>query len=94
MKTVHETRANCGPKPSLMKWGFTGMVRPVILYGAMIWGHAATTTTNIDKLRRLNRIAANTITSVKKSNPTRALEIIYDLMPLHLAIQKRAWPLT
>ena len=26
MKTVHETRANFGPKPKLMKWGFTGMV--------------------------------------------------------------------
>ena len=54
----------------------------------MIWGHAAMTTTNIEKLRKLNRIAANTITAVRKSNPSRALEIIYDLMPLHLATQK------
>ena len=34
MKTVHETRANFGPKPKLMKWGFTGMVSPVLTYGA------------------------------------------------------------
>ena len=39
MKTVHETRANCVPKPKLMKLGFTGMVLPILMYGAMIWGH-------------------------------------------------------
>ena len=54
MKTVHETRSNFGPKPSLMKWGFTGLVRPVLTYGAMIWGHAASTTNNANKLRKLN----------------------------------------
>ena len=61
MKTVHETRANFGPKPSLMKWGYTGLVRPILTYGAMIWGHSALTQTNIAKLRRLNQIATNTI---------------------------------
>ena len=51
MKTVHETRANFGPKPSLMKWGYTGLVRPILTYRAMIWGHRALTQTNIAKLR-------------------------------------------
>ena len=61
MKTVNETRANCGPKPKLMKWGFTGMVSPVLTYGSMIWGHAINTKTCKDKLRRLNRLACNTL---------------------------------
>ena len=65
MKTVHETRAYCGPKPSLMNWGYTGMVRPVLLYRAMIWGHAAMTTTNIDKRRRLNRIVVMSVRGKK-----------------------------
>ena len=88
MKTVNETRSNFGPKPSLMKWGYTGLVRPVLTYGAMIWGHSALLKTNIEKLRKLNRLAANTITAVRRSNPTRALEIIYKLMPLHILIQQ------
>ena len=71
-----------------MKWGFTGLVRPILTYGAMIWGYAANTTSNENKLRKLNRMATNTITSVRRSNPSRALEIIYDIMPLHLVIQK------
>ena len=83
MKTVNETRANCGPKPKLMKWEFTGMVSPVLTYGSMIWGHAVNTKAWKDKLRRLNRLACNTIAVVRRSNPTRALKIIYDLPPLH-----------
>ena len=39
-------------------------------------------------MRRLNRLACNTIAALRKSNPTRALEIIYDLPPLHLLLMK------
>ena len=66
--------------------GYTRLVRPILTYGAMIWGHSALTQTNIAKLRRLNQIAANPITSLRKENPSRALEIIYDIQPLHLEI--------
>ena len=61
---------------------------PVLTYRSMIWGHTVTTKTKQEKLRRLNRLACNTIAAVSKSNPTRALEIIYDLPPLHLLIMK------
>ena len=64
------------------------MVSPVLTYGSMIWGHAVNTKTCKDKLRRLNRLACNTIAGVRRSNPTRALEIIYDLPPLHLVIMR------
>ena len=87
MKVVNVTRANCGPKPRLKKWGFTGMALPILTYGAMIWGHVINTKTHKDNLRRLNRLAG-----VRKSNPTRALEIIYDLPPLHLVIMRAGDP--
>ena len=54
----------------------------------MIWGHTINNKTTQEKLRRLNRLACNTIAAVRKSNPTRALEIIYDLPSLHLIIMK------
>ena len=88
MNTVYETRANFGPKPSIMKWGYTGLLIPILTYGAMIWGHSALTQANIAKLRRLNHIATNTTTSVRKSNPSRALEVIFDIQPLHLETLK------
>ena len=76
------TRKNWGPKPKLMRWAYLGMVRPMICYASMVWGHRAPHAEN--KLRRLNRMAINTFGSFPKSTPTRALEIILDVMPLHL----------
>ena len=76
------TRNNWGPKPKLMRWAFIGIVRPMLCYGAMIWGHRAPEL--MEKFRRINRMAINTFASFPKSTPTTALEIILDLKPLHL----------
>ena len=76
------TRKNWGPKPKLMRWAYLGIVRPMLCYGAMIWGHRAPA--NEAKLRRINRMAINTFGSFPKSTPTRALEVMFDVMPLHL----------
>ena len=64
------------------------MVRPMVCYGSMIWGHRAPYAEA--KLRRLNRMAINTFGTFPKSTPTRALEVILDVMPLHLFCQQEA----
>ena len=81
-KIANMTRNNWGPKPKLMKWAFIGIVRPMLCYGAMIWGHRAPEL--MEKLRRINRMAMNTFANFPKSTPTTALEVIMDLKPLHL----------
>ena len=82
------TRRNWGPKPRLMRWAYLGVVRPMLCYGAMIWGHRAPELEA--KLRRVNRMAMNTFGSFPASTPTRAMEIMMDIMPLHLHCQKEA----
>ena len=82
------TRNNWGPKPKLMKWAYTGIVRPMLCYGAMIWGHRAPALA--DKLRRVNRMAMNTFGSFPKSTPTAALEVMLDVAPLHLFCMQEA----
>ena len=77
---------NYGPKPPLMKWCYEGIVRTALTYGALVWGQKAEHYK--DKLRKLNRLAINTLTRVPKSAPTRALEIMTDIKPLHLFIQE------
>ena len=42
------------------------------------------------KLRRLNRLAINTFTSIPKSTPTRMLEISLNVMPLDLFCEQKA----
>ena len=81
-KVAYMTRNNWGPKPRLMRWAYTGIVRPMLCYGAMIWGHRAPEL--IAKLRRINRMAINTFANFPKSTPTAALEVMLDVMPLHL----------
>ena len=80
------TRRNWGPKPKLMRWAYLGMVRPMVCYGSMIWGHRAPHAEA--KFRRLNRMAINTFCTFPRSTPTKALEIMLDVMPLHLFCQQ------
>ena len=88
MQVANITRKNWGPKPKLMRWAYIGIVRPMLCYGAMIWGHRAPELEA--KLRRVNRMAINTFANFPKSTPTRALEVILDVMPLHLFCRQEA----
>ena len=81
-KIANMTRKNWGPKPKLMRWSYIGIVRPMLCYGAMIWGHRAPEL--IEKFRRINRMAMNTFANFPKSTPTTALEVMLDVKPLHL----------
>ena len=88
MKMASFAAAYWGPRPKLMRWAYTGIVRPMVSYAAMTWGHMAEIDEHQPLLRRLNRLAMNTIVKVPRSTPTRALEIILDIPPLHLHILK------
>ena len=77
-------KATFGPKPHLMRWMFTCIVRPMILYGCVVWAHEANNLGVPDRLRKLNRLAMATYTSFIRSTPTRALEIMTDTFPLNL----------
>ena len=80
------TRNNWGPKPALMRWAYLSVVRPMLCYGSMIWGHRAKH--HATRLRRINRMAFNTFASFPKSTPTTALEVMLDVMPLHIFCQQ------
>ena len=88
MKMSGIASAYWGPKPKLMRWAYTGIVRPMISYAALAWGHVLEESDHEDALRSLNRMAICTIVKVPRSTPTRAMEIIMDIMLLHLHIRK------
>ena len=88
LKLSSITRSYWGPQPKLMKWAYTGMVRPVISYAALAWGCKIEEEHIENELRRLNRAAINSIVRTPRSTPTRAMEIILDIFPLHLFIMK------
>ena len=88
MKIASITSAYWGPRPKLMKWAYTGIVRPVLSYAALAWGHAAENDDIENMLRRVNRLAMNTMVKVPRSTPTRTMELVLDIYPLHLHIMK------
>ena len=79
-----------GPNPKYMKWLYTSVIRPRITYGCFVWSKAAQETHNQKKLRSVQRLGLAMIAPIRRSTPTRALEIIHGIEPLHLHIQSLA----
>jgi hypothetical protein len=71
-----------------MRWAFQGIVLPALTYGCIVWGTRLVKYET--KLRRLNRMAINSISHIPKSSPTRAVELLTGLKPVHLIIKENA----
>ena len=79
-----------GPHPGAVKWAYTGIVRPALAYAAVVWAHKAQTEEMKTKLSRLQRFALLQIAPVRKSTPTAALELLYNIMPVHLFLKEHS----
>ena len=89
MKLASIVSSYWGPKPKLLRWAYTGIVRCMLTYGVLAWGHVIDEEPKyIETLRKLNRMAINTIVKVPRSTPTQGLEIILGVAPLHLQIKR------
>ena len=82
------TKDAYGPSPKIMRWCFLSVVRPMMTYGALCWGHMVDTSNIDDILRNLNRAGMNTYSNFPRSSPTRTVEIITDTLPLSLQVLK------
>ena len=90
MKMSNIAKATWGPKPSLMRWVFRCIVRPMFSYASVIWAHSIDSVVLQRKLRRINRLGLCTLTLFPRSLPTRSLELMADIFPLHLWLTKEA----
>ena len=79
-----------GPRPALMKLSYTCIVIPALTYGCHVWGDRCKLKSISSSLEKLNRLASLLIASAAPSTPTKGMEIIYDMMPLKIWIEKRA----
>jgi ribonuclease HI len=79
-----------GPSPRLTHWVYTGIVRPALTYGSLVW--APKTNTKIFKIKaqRLQRLALISLGPVRLHSPTIGLEIATNTMPLHLYVENCA----
>ena len=81
------------PKPKYMKWAYAAIVQARLFYGSLVWGPCIRQKGNKDKLDSINRLAVAMLSNTRNSTPRLALEVMYNLPPNHLLIQKEGlWP--
>ena len=54
----------------------------------MTWGNSINTVYQLKKLKALDRLATRSTTTIKRNTPQASIEIMIDLLPIELMIQK------
>ena len=71
-----------GIKPSMMKWIYTAMIRPIMSYACVPWAGGLNKKYLVRKLTKVQRLACLMISSAFPGNPTGALEILLNITPI------------
>ncbi|XP_037941860.1 uncharacterized protein LOC119674776 [Teleopsis dalmanni] len=79
-----------GLSPGLMYWCYTAIVRPILLYGILVWWTVVKKKTYIKPLEKVQRHAAMCITGAIRTTPTAALEVILNLPPIDIFAENMA----
>ena len=69
-------------------WIYNAMVRPLITYGSVVWGHKTDNIGFQDKLSSVQRLAMMGMTQVMRTTPTKGLEVVLGILPLYLICQQ------
>ena len=76
-----------GPQPKYMRWMYTGIVRPMLCYGAVVWWRITMDESAKQKLTQLNRLALLTLGAVRRGTPTAGMEVISHIPPVDLYLE-------
>ena len=79
-----------GLKPKMMDWMYKSIVRPIFSYTAFIWWPKTETKIGQSTLDKLQRSACLAIIGASRSCPTAAMQVILDLPPLKIFLEKEA----
>ncbi|XP_062714697.1 uncharacterized protein LOC134291220 [Aedes albopictus] len=79
-----------GLKPKMIYWIYTAIVRPRVTYASLIWWPKTNEKLAQKKLEKLQRLAGLSITGAMRSTPTKALDTLLFLLPLHQFVQLEA----
>ena len=68
-----------GMKPSMMKWIYTAMIRPIMSYACLSWAGGLNKKYLVRKLTKVHRLACLIISSAFPGTATGALEILLNI---------------
>ena len=79
-----------GLKPAVLYWMYRAIVRPILIYGCMVWAPQVELGVVQKRIDRVQRLACLSITGAITSTPTAALEVLLSLPPLDLFVKQEA----
>ena len=79
-----------GLNPKMMLWLYTMIVKPMIVYAALIWARGTLFEPAQTKLTSLQRLALTSMGHFRHSTPTAGLEVITNTIPLWMHIRQEA----
>jgi len=79
-----------GITPHIAHWLYTAIVRPMLVYAAVVWWPRVELGTARTMLERIQRLACLAIAGSIRTTPTAAMEILLGLPPLDLYIKNVA----
>ena len=71
-----------GIKPSMIKWIYTAMIRPIMSYACVSWAGGLNKKYRVRKLTNVQRLACLMILSAFSGTPTGAMEILLNITPI------------
>ena len=71
-----------GIKPSMMKWIYTAMIRPIMSHACVSWAGGLNKKYQVRKLTKVQRLACLMISSTFPGTSTGALEILLNITPI------------
>ena len=77
-----------GPSPTSTKWIYDTIIKPMVLYGSIVWAHRIPS--NFRPLLRLQRLAMMGLGHFLPSTPTLGLQVIFGYVPLDILAQEEA----
>ena len=79
-----------GLSPATMKWIYRTMIRPTLLYAAIIWVNAINTDKNLRQLKSVQRLSHLMTTGALPSTSLLALDMITDTTPIDIKVREEA----
>ena len=76
--------------PHMMNWLYTRVIRPMMVYGSVVWWPKVQQVTAAKNLQRVQRLACLGITGAMKGTPTASMEVVLNLPPLDIFIKGEA----
>ena len=77
-----------GPQPTLVRWLYIGVVRPLLSYGCVVWGHKIQARKFwSERFRTLQRTLLYLTAPKRKSVPTAGLEMLTYVQPFEVYVR-------